>query len=395
MQSFVNVRSMSRICAIVVLFILVVAVPASAITPPTIDSVTPSTTSVVNGGTAIITVSGNCGAQITYAKFEMKNPQGVNTIGGFFDTTTNGNQWNGKSSYTFSQSLQSGQYKIWRISVQDSAGNFVSKELVPEVVINVDNSVTVQPPTINSVTPSTTSVVNGGTAIIMVSGNCGTQITNAKFEMKNPQGVNTIAGFFDTTTNGNQWSGQISYTFSQSLQSGQYKIWRITVQDSAGNFVSKEVVPEIVINVDNSEKFTPSTTIQTISPTTIPTITSLTTSITTTLSISPTTIIATTVVPITLHTTAITTTATLIPTTGQTTVVTTLPTTSQTTSLTIAPTPTIPSTPTSSVEKLLEEQNKKLEEQNRLMAEQNKKMSEQNDLLTQILNYFKGIFGWK
>ena len=78
--------------------------------------------------------------------------------------------------------------------------------------------------------------------------------------MKNPQGLNTIAGFIDTTTNGNQWSGKFSYTFSPSLQSGQYRLWRISVQDSAGNFASKELVPEVVINVDNSGQSTPTLT---------------------------------------------------------------------------------------------------------------------------------------
>jgi len=39
------------------------------------------------------------------------------------------------------------------------------------------------------------------------------------------------------------------------------------------------------------------------------------------------------------------------------------------------------------VEKLLEEQNKKIDAQNTI--------AEQNDLLSQILNYFKGIFSWK
>ncbi|MDO8871952.1 MAG: hypothetical protein Q7V05_04365 [Methanoregula sp.] len=62
---------------------------------------------------------------------------------------------------------------------------------------------------------------------------------------------------------------------------------------------------------------------------------------------------------------------------------------------TITPSPSITSSPTSSVEKLLEEQNKKIDEQNKLIAEQNKKMAEQSDLLSQMLNYFKGIFGWK
>ncbi len=177
-------------------------------------------------------------------------------------------------------------------------------------VIAVPVSATVSP-TIDSATPSTLSVVNGGTAIVTVSGTCGAQITSAKFEMKNPQGVNTIAGFFDTTTNGNQWSGKISYAFSPSLQSGQYNIWRISIQDSAGNFVSKELVPTITINLDNSEKNTSSTSVQTTSPTPIPTITSL---ITTTSPISSTT--AFTTIQTTARITDFTTSSPIITTTA-------------------------------------------------------------------------------
>ena len=392
MQSFVNVRSISRICAIVVLLILVVAVPASAITPPTIDSVTPSTTSIVNGGNVVISFDGTCGSEITQASFGMLSPQGV-SYGTSIQTTTNGNRWTGQASYTFAPDAPSGQYKIGRINVQDAAQNYVSKDFIPEVIINVQNSVLAQPPTIDSVTPSTISVVNGGNVIITFAGTCGSKITQASFGMQSPQGV-SYGTSIQTTTNGNRWTGQASYTFASDAPSGQYKIGRINIEDAAQNYVSKDFIPEVIINVQNSGQSTPtSTATQTASPTTIP-LTSKTTSITTIPTILPTTIVATTVVQTTVHTT-VTSPPTLIPTTGQTTVITTVPISLQTTRLTTAPTPTITTSPTSSVEKLLEEQNKKIEEQNRLMAEQNKKMSEQNDLLTQILNYFKGIFGWK
>ena len=73
---------------------------------------------------------------------------------------------------------------------------------------------------------------------------------------------------------------------------------------------------------------------------------------------------------------------------------TTMPTTVQMT--------TVPTTPTDSVQKLLEEQNRKIEEQNKKLAdlnktiaEQNQKLSEQNDILTQIINFLKSMFGWK
>ena len=136
MQSFVNVRSMSRICAIVVLLILVVAVPASAIASPTIDSMTPSTTTVVNGGNVVITMTGTTGVPLSEAWIFI---QGLN--GGaasyHFPTTTNGNQWNGQYTYSISPSAQSGQYKIPLVVVQDSAGNRGSKEYDVEINVKI------------------------------------------------------------------------------------------------------------------------------------------------------------------------------------------------------------------------------------------------------------------
>ena len=89
--------------------------------------------------------------------------------------------------------------------------------------------------------------------------------------------------------------------------------------------------------------------------------------------------------------TPITTVPTIVPTT---TVPTIVPTTVLTTILTTAtPDPVI---------KLLEEQNKKIEEQNKKLEELNKTISQQNqelaeqtDILTQIINFFKNMFGWK
>ena len=112
---------------------------------------------------------------------------------------------------------------------------------------------------------------------------------------------------------------------------------------------------------------------------------------------------------------SVTTTPTTVPTSSPTTLVTITPTNavtiSSTTQITAIPTAetTIPQTnvsttppispvttvSTNNIEKLLEEQNKKIDEQNKLIAEQNKKIEEQSDLLSQLLSYLKGIFGWK
>jgi hypothetical protein len=101
----------------------------------------------------------------------------------------------------------------------------------------------------------------------------------------------------------------------------------------------------------------------------------------------------------TVQTTVSSLTTTSVPITSQTTIMTTTPTAILTPSQTISITPSLTSiispTPTKSVEKLLEEQNKKIDEQNNLIAEQNKKIAEQSDLISQLLNYLKGIFGWK
>ncbi len=84
----------------------------------------------------------------------------------------------------------------------------------------------------------------------------------------------------------------------------------------------------------------------------------------------------------TLSITPMTTTGSVTPTPHQTNSVTILPTTKKTNT-----------TPTKSVNQLLEEQNKKIEEQNKLIAEQNKKIAEQSGLLDQIIQMFKGLFG--
>lgn len=109
-------------------------------------------------------------------------------------------------------------------------------------------------------------------------------------------------------------------------------------------------------------------------------------------------------VPTTVLTTAIITT--IVPTSSQTTAVNATPTTAPITTLmttvVTSPSSTFTTLPTNSVNKLLEEQNKKIEEQNKRLAdlnktitEQNQKLSEQNDILTQIINFLKGMFGWK
>lgn len=90
---------------------------------------------------------------------------------------------------------------------------------------------------------------------------------------------------------------------------------------------------------------------------------------------------------------------TTVTTTSPTTQVTTNPATITTTPPAIVPTssPTsqVTTVSTNNIEKLLVEQNKKIDDQNKLIAEQNKKIAEQSDLLSQLLSYFKGIFGWK
>lgn len=99
-----------------------------------------------------------------------------------------------------------------------------------------------------------------------------------------------------------------------------------------------------------------------------------------------------------------TTSSTSSPTTNPTTTIsTTQITPNPTTSTTISPTSLATTPPTSvvttistnNIEKLLEEQNKKIDEQNKLIAEQNKKIEEQSDVLSQLLSYLKGIFGWQ
>ena len=104
-----------------------------------------------------------------------------------------------------------------------------------------------------------------------------------------------------------------------------------------------------------------------------------------------------TTVPTTVPTTAVPTT---VPTTTVPTIVptTTVPTTVPTTVLTTIVTTATPDP----VIKLLEEQNKKIEEQNKKLEELNKTISqqsqelaEQTDVLTQIINFFKNMFGWK
>ena len=101
-----------------------------------------------------------------------------------------------------------------------------------------------------------------------------------------------------------------------------------------------------------------------------------------------------TTVPTTVTTTSPTTPVTTILTTATTSVPTTQVTSVPTTVTIIPPTSQVTTVSTNNIEKLLEEQNKKIDDQNKLIAEQNKKIAEQSDLLSQLLSYFKGIFGW-
>jgi hypothetical protein len=279
MQFSIKVRTISQICAVIILVILTVIMPVSAdVSPPTVDSVTPSTTSIVNGGTVIITFSGTCGAKITQASFSLKSPQEVG-YGTDIQTTTNGNRWTGTATYTFVPNAPSGQYKVGRINIEDAAQNYLSTDFTPEVVINVQNSGVATPPTVDSVTPSTTSIVNGGTVIITFSGTCGAKITQASFSLKSPQEVG-YGTDIQTTTNGNRWTGTATYTFVPNAPSGQYKVGRINIEDAAQNYLSTDFTPEVVINVQNSGQTTSTSTItQTASSTTAITTSPITTSI--------------------------------------------------------------------------------------------------------------------
>jgi len=97
---------------------------------------------------------------------------------------------------------------------------------------------------------------------------------------------------------------------------------------------------------------------------------------------------------------AVTSLITTIPSTVKIATITTVPTftpalTQEMSVPTTISTPAITTIPTKSMEKLIEEQNKKIDAQNTLIAEQNRKISEQNDILTQMTTYLKNIFGWK
>jgi hypothetical protein len=137
-----------------------------------------------------------------------------------------------------------------------------------------------------------------------------------------------------------------------------------------------DIFTELQFSVENSTVTTsapttlPTATITTV-PTTIPT-TQYTTAITT----SPTTTITT------RQTTVVTTVPTSVPTTGQTTSLATAPTTLRTTIKTPVPTPTT-------------DNDAKIAALEKQLAEQNKKIEEQGNLLNQITNFLRNVFGWK
>jgi hypothetical protein len=93
-------------------------------------------------------------------------------------------------------------------------------------------------------------------------------------------------------------------------------------------------------------------------------------------------------------TTAVETFSTTLATTSPITTITPVSSTPTLLPTIVTTSSTTTASPTSNIEKLLEEQNKKIDEQNKLISEQNKKIAEQNDVLTQLINYLKGIFGW-
>ncbi len=354
MQIFVKGKVLPYICIIIFFCFLAIVMPASASASlPTIDSVISSTTNVVNGGDVIFTISGTSETNIVNAWTHIKNPQGTSwSIS--FPVTKNGNQWTGQYTYNIPQSAQSGQYILHRITVKDDALNTIDKDY--NIIVNVDNSANAQPATIDSVTSSTTNVVNGGDVIFTISGTSKTNIVNAWTHIKNPQGTSWSISF-PITKNGNQWTGQYTYTIPQSAQSGQYILHRITVKDDALNTIDKDY--NVIINVDNSANaptsspttmpvttsvttlIPTSTTIQTTLPTTIPVTTSGTTSIPTSTTIQttlPTTIPVTTSVTTPIPTTSLLTIITTVQKTETTSPVITAYTNAV---LTISPTKTI------------------------------------------------------
>jgi len=294
MQNYVNVRALFRICAIVLLFVLVVAVPAAAL-----ENTEPLLEKTISFKANFTCSPPDCCTQCSVSgmyfpvTFEVNNPQDVKAIKVHYNVI--------RPNYLLNLVL----YEYEACSGQNCYGRGSWLTILSN---------------------------KGGVGDASVYPNIESGITSHKYkiraELQNPIG---------------------------------------STREDTDVFIKVDLVREIP---------------QTAPPTMIPL--PVTTTITTMIpKITPTTIITSTAVPTTLHTTAITTIPTSIPTTVQIT------------SLTTAPTPAITSAPTSSVEKLLEEQNKKIDAQNTLIAEQNQKMAEQNDLLTQILNYFKGIFGWK
>lgn len=100
-------------------------------------------------------------------------------------------------------------------------------------------------------------------------------------------------------------------------------------------------------------------------------------------------------IPLTTLSTTVTTTITTVPTTSHTTAVTTIPSTRVTTAVTATPT-TIPVITTRTPRPTpIVDYDAKIAALEKQVAEQNQKIEEQGNILNQIINFLKSIFGWK
>jgi len=202
-------------------------------TPPRVTSVNANCSSIVDGGSILVTVNGTSDLPITYGWYTFISPTKASTSSYpriSYNSTTH--EWSGQIIETISPYAQSGVYAFTNIGMRNS----IDEMSVPwnvRVNITVNNSMATTPPRVTSVNANCSSIVDGGSILVTVNGTSDLPITYGWYTFISPTKASTSSYpriFYNSTTH--EWSGQIIETISPYAQSGVYAFTNIGMRNS-------------------------------------------------------------------------------------------------------------------------------------------------------------------
>jgi hypothetical protein len=258
------------IALVAITCLLTVSVHSEEAYKPIIQSVTLSSTEIVNGGEVTLTVIAKSNAPVNFLSYRLDGPNGgIHGGGGSAAFTNIGDDlWKHEHwPYTVSEWAPSGTYTYSHISVENE-GQLTSDEWGP-VSFNVTNDHEAYKPIIQSVTVSPTEVVNSGEVTLTVIAKSNAPVNYLSYRLDGPNGgIHGGGGSAAFTNIGDDlWKHEHwPYTVSEWDPSGIYTYSHISVENE-GQLTSDEWGP-VSFNVTNDhEAYKPIIQLVTVSPT--------------------------------------------------------------------------------------------------------------------------------